>query len=249
MPAQGDGCAVRCARGAANGVARSIRVRTFAKFVVLLDESKNGKLERKVALKHKVLPQLVQGVRQDINQSRASQPPRQPAAEAIWPKSRLRACFETRVCVTMRKSNPSYHRCAKLATCPCWVSWPWLAPKTAHTVLRSTVTPKRMPTTHARDVFSTRPPTNAGDVYCYRRGVDIHPRRLVLADQAFDQAHRPLGHAFPPADATMRMTHDEGQRWFSLLMGARRYLEWGAGGTTVVGMHTGASNSDLQPIH
>lgn len=68
---------------------------------------------------------------------------------------------------------------------------------------------------------------NPGDVFCYRRGSDVHPRQLVLQDAV-------RGHAFPPATATMKLTTEEGRRWYALLSQARRYLEWGAGGTTVV---------------
>jgi hypothetical protein len=65
------------------------------------------------------------------------------------------------------------------------------------------------------------------DVFCYRRSSDVHPRQLVKFDAV-------RGHALPPANATMRMTHDEGRGFFGLLTRSRRYLEWGAGGTTVV---------------
>ena len=65
------------------------------------------------------------------------------------------------------------------------------------------------------------------DVTCERRCTNIAPHKLVLAD-------RVKGQPIPPTNSTMRMTHAEGRAFYFALMSSRRYLEWGAGGTTIV---------------
>lgn len=63
---------------------------------------------------------------------------------------------------------------------------------------------------------------------CERRCGNVVPHKLLEPD-------RVAGQPLPPAhNTTLRMTHAEGRAWYSALMQARRYLEWGAGGTTIL---------------
>lgn len=67
-----------------------------------------------------------------------------------------------------------------------------------------------------------------GNLVCERPCGNVVPHKLLEPD-------RVPGQPLPPfRNTTMRMTHAEGRAWYSALMGARRYLEWGAGGTTVL---------------
>jgi len=66
------------------------------------------------------------------------------------------------------------------------------------------------------------------NMVCERPCGNVVPHKLLEPD-------RVPGQPLPPFhNTTMRMTHAEGRAWYSALMGARRYLEWGAGGTTVL---------------